>query len=120
MNEFAMHIPVMIGTLGRYFDTRRAVLPLVDKTIIAEAFCSEAAATAAIATVSTVSVGRGVSARSSSKTTGYAIAASASKQVSAIIKTIEVTFKTLSISQIAVKAYRIEWGMILSRSHQTT
>ena len=50
--------PVMIGILGRYLEMRRAVLPLVERTRIPLAFCSEAAATAAIATVSAVSVGR--------------------------------------------------------------
>lgn len=59
-------IPVMMGTEGLYLDTRRAVLPLVDSTMMALAFCSEAAATAANATVSTVSVGRGVAVLSSS------------------------------------------------------
>ena len=61
-----IHEPVMMGTEGRYFEMRRAVLPLVESTMIALAFCSDAAATAAIATVSTVSVGRGVTPRSSS------------------------------------------------------
>ena len=58
--------PVMIGTAGRNFEIRRAVFPLVDSTKIALAFCSDAAATAAIATVSTVSVGRMVEFLSSS------------------------------------------------------
>jgi len=43
---------------GLYFEIKRAVFPLVDRTTIALALCSEAAETAAIATVSTVSVGR--------------------------------------------------------------
>lgn len=60
----------MIGTEGRYFEIRRAVLPLVESTMIAPAFCSEAAATAASATVSTVSVGRDVVFRSSSYSAG--------------------------------------------------
>lgn len=48
------HVPVMMGTAGRYFEMRRAVLPLVERTMMALAFCSAAAATAAIATVSAV------------------------------------------------------------------
>ena len=44
--------------LGRYLEIIRAVLPLVESTRIALASCSDAAATAAIATVSTVAVGR--------------------------------------------------------------
>lgn len=65
---FGRNSPVRIGTLGRYFEIKRAVFPLVDKTRIAPASCSEAAATAAIATVSTVSVGRGwIALRSSYK-----------------------------------------------------
>lgn len=53
------HIPVIMGTHGRYLEIKRAVFPLVDNTIIAPAFCSKDAATAAMATVSAVSVGRG-------------------------------------------------------------
>lgn len=49
----------MMGTEGRYLEIKRAVFPLVDNTIIALAPCSKAAATAAMATVSAVSVGRG-------------------------------------------------------------
>jgi FAD/FMN-containing dehydrogenase len=60
------NIPVMMGTFGRYLEIRRAVLPLVESTRIALAFCSEAAATAAMDTVSTVCVGRGWRSRSSS------------------------------------------------------
>ena len=60
------YLPQIIGMLGRYLETRRAVLPLVDKTRIALAPCSDAAATAAKATVSTVSVGLTVTLRSSS------------------------------------------------------
>ena len=48
-----------MGTEGRYFEIKRAVAPLVESVMMALAFCSEAAATAAIATVSAVSVGRG-------------------------------------------------------------
>jgi hypothetical protein len=59
-------IPVMMGTLGRYLEMRRAVFPLVERTRIAPAFCSLAAPTAAIETVSIVSVGRDVHARNSS------------------------------------------------------
>lgn len=59
-------VPVMIGTLGRYLEIRRAVFPLVERTKMALASCSEAAATAAMATVSTVCVGRGWMALSSS------------------------------------------------------
>jgi hypothetical protein len=59
-------LPVMMGTLGRYLEMRRAVLPLVERTRIAPAFCSIAAPTADIATVSTVSMGRDVHARNSS------------------------------------------------------
>jgi hypothetical protein len=50
-------LPTMIGHVGRNLEMRRAVLPLVVSTTIALAFCSLAAATAAIATVSVVSVG---------------------------------------------------------------
>lgn len=49
---------VSIGQLGRYLEIRRAVLPDVDITRMAPAFCSSEAATAAIATVSVVAVGR--------------------------------------------------------------
>jgi hypothetical protein len=55
----------MIGQGGLYFDTNLAVFPLVDMTRIAPAFCSSAAATAEIATVSEVVVGRETRARSS-------------------------------------------------------
>ena len=78
----------MIGHEGRYLDTRRAVLPLVERTTMALAACSLAAATAAMATLSAVGVGRGVSALSSSNRTGYEIADSARMQVSAIILTV--------------------------------
>lgn len=60
----------MMGTGGRYLETRRAVLPLVDSTMMALAFCSSAAPTAATATVSEVSVGRGVASLSSSYSGG--------------------------------------------------
>ena len=56
----------MIGTLGLYLATNRAVFPLVERTTIPHAPCSVAAATAAMATVSTVSVGKGVMLRTSS------------------------------------------------------
>lgn len=51
-------------------EIRRAVFPLVERTRIALAFCSDAAVTAAIATVSTVSVGRFVASRNSSNRGG--------------------------------------------------
>ena len=60
------HPLVMIGTWGLYLATNRAVFPLVERTTIAHAPCSVAAATAAMATVSTVSVGNGIELRSSS------------------------------------------------------
>lgn len=63
-------LPVMIGTEGRYLEIKRAVCPLVERTMIALAPCSEAAATAAIATVSAVSVGRGWMLRISSNRGG--------------------------------------------------
>lgn len=59
-------IPVMMGTLGRNLEMRRAVFPLVDRTRIAPASCSIEDPTAANATVSTVLVGRDVVWRSSS------------------------------------------------------
>jgi len=61
---------VTIGTFGLNLEIKRAVFPLVDRTRMAPAFCSMAAPTAAIATVSTVSVGREVVARSSSYSGG--------------------------------------------------
>lgn len=61
---------VMMGHWGLYLETRRAVLPEVDMTRMAPAFCSMAAATAAMATVSEVGVGRTVMARSSLKRGG--------------------------------------------------
>lgn len=60
----------MTGQGGLYLDTNRAVLPEVDITKIAPAFCSNAAATAEMATVSEVEVGRETSARSSLKSGG--------------------------------------------------
>jgi hypothetical protein len=61
------HVPQMIGHWGRNLDKNRAEIPLVDKTMMAPALCSMEAATAAMAKVSAVSVGRGVSCRSWSK-----------------------------------------------------
>src|SRR5882762_10702786 len=82
------NIPVMMGTFGRYLEIRRAVLPLVESTRIALAFCSEAAATAAMDTVSTVCVGRGWRSRSSSYKGGWQMAYSARRHVSAIMRTV--------------------------------
>ena len=65
-----MDVPAMMGTGGRYLEMRRAVLPEVERTTMALAFCSAAAATAATAMVSAVSVGVVVAARSSSKRGG--------------------------------------------------
>lgn len=63
-------ILVMTGQGGRYLETRRAVFPEVDMTRMAPAFCSRAAATADMATVSEVGVGRLARARSSLKRGG--------------------------------------------------
>ena len=60
----------MTGQGGLYLLTNLAVFPLVLMTKIAPAFCSNAAATAEIATVSEVVVGRLTSARSSLKRGG--------------------------------------------------
>ena len=79
--------PVIIGTLGRYLEMRRAVLPLVESTRMALAFCSDAAPTAAMDTVSAVGVGRGWRSRSSSYKGGWQMACSASRHVSAIMRT---------------------------------
>jgi hypothetical protein len=49
------HLPVMMGTLGRYVEIRQAVFLLVDSTIIALVFFSEVAATAAIASLHSLS-----------------------------------------------------------------
>lgn len=78
---------VMTGHEGRYLETKRAVFPLVDMTMMAPAFCSIAAATAEMATVSEVVVGRRTRARSWLKRGGYEMEDSARKQVSAIIST---------------------------------
>jgi hypothetical protein len=83
-------VTTMMGTLGRYFETRRAVLPLVESTMMAPAFCSYDELTAAEATVSVVSVGRGVRARSSDLWGPYEMADSARTQVSCIVLTASV------------------------------
>lgn len=54
---------IKMGTRGLYFEIKRAVLPLVVSAMMADAFCSKEAETAAQQTVSVVAVGRGVSER---------------------------------------------------------
>jgi hypothetical protein len=54
----------MIGHWGRNLDKNLAEIPLVERTMMAPADCSMEAATADMARVSAVSVGRGVSCRS--------------------------------------------------------
>lgn len=58
---------VITGQGGLYLETNLAVFPEVLITRIAPAFCSKAAATAEIATVSEVGVGREERARSSGR-----------------------------------------------------
>jgi hypothetical protein len=63
-------VPQMMGHWGRNLDKNLAEIPLVERTMMAPALCSMEAATADMARVSAVSVGRGVSCRSWSKTDG--------------------------------------------------
>ena len=51
---------VTIGQRGRYFARRNAVCPVVLRQIIADAWCTNEASTAAIAIAVTVSAGVGV------------------------------------------------------------
>lgn len=60
----------MMGQAGRNLERKRAEIPEVERTMMAPASCSIEAATADMARVSAVSVGRGVSSRSWSNSEG--------------------------------------------------
>lgn len=89
-----LYSPQMMGHAGRNLERKRAEIPLVERTMMAPAFCSIEAATADMARVSAVSVGRLVSRRSWSKRDGYAKADSARYEVSAMTLTTDVSLCT--------------------------